>query len=311
MVLNRWFLAGAAIAVAFLVPDLSWQADHDWATIAMTHALNHENGGPLNVVTWIFGQLGIATLATVWVWAAGLRFLWRSGRPLWRTLALAYGLLFVVFALTTGKQTYYLAGVYVCLLAAGAVSLDGWLHQRPARLRRLLVAMAITTAVSVLVVLPVLPPGNVGWTYNISAASGETVGWPELVGTVRTAWLSLPARQGAGAVIFTDGYAEAAAINELGRGAGLPAAVSGHNADWWWGPATQAPPPWSPSPPARRPPPPTRPTSAASSPACARWPPCPTPTASTTSNGTATSTSAPVPASHGARYGTAAPLRVN
>jgi 4-amino-4-deoxy-L-arabinose transferase-like glycosyltransferase len=81
MVLNRWFLVGAAIAVALLVPDLWWQADHDWATITMTHALNHENGGPLNVVTWIFGQLGIATLATVWVWAAGLRFLWRSGRP--------------------------------------------------------------------------------------------------------------------------------------------------------------------------------------------------------------------------------------
>lgn len=116
------------------------------------------------------------------------------------------------------------------------MSLDGWLHQRPARLRRLLVAMAITTAVSVLVVLPVLPPGNVGWTYNISAASDETIGWPQLVGTVRTAWLSLPARQRAGAVIFTDDYAEAAVINELGRGTGLPAAVSGHNTDWWWGP---------------------------------------------------------------------------
>src|SRR5215469_4779841 len=26
------------------------------------------------------------------------------------------------------------------------------------------------------------------------------------------------------------------AINELGRGAGLPAAVGGQNTDWWWGP---------------------------------------------------------------------------
>ena len=29
---------------------------------------------------------------------------------------------------------------------------------------------------------------------------------------------------------------EAGAINELGRGTGLPAAVSGQNSEWWWGP---------------------------------------------------------------------------
>ena len=38
MIWNRWFLAGAAIAVAFQVPDLWWQAQHQWATIATTHA---------------------------------------------------------------------------------------------------------------------------------------------------------------------------------------------------------------------------------------------------------------------------------
>jgi len=38
-------LLGAAIAVAFTVPDLWWQAQHQWATIAMTQGLNHKNGG--------------------------------------------------------------------------------------------------------------------------------------------------------------------------------------------------------------------------------------------------------------------------
>lgn len=236
MVLNRWFLAGAAIAVAFLLPDLWWQAEHGWATIAMTHALNRRNGGAANIATWIVGQLGIASLATVGVWAAGLRFLWRSGRPLWRALTVAYGLLFVVFALTTGQQIYYLAGAYVCLLAAGAVSLDGWLRERPARLRRLLAALTVTTAISALVVLPILPQAGVAWTYKISAISGETIGWPQMVQSVRGVWLSLPPRQRASAVIFTADYSEAAAINELGRGTGLPGAVSGHNTDWWWGP---------------------------------------------------------------------------
>ena len=87
MVLNRWFLAGAAIALAFTVPDVWWQAQHQWATIAMTQALNRENGGLVNAGTWVIGQVIMVTLALVWVWLAGLRFLWRSRRPLWRALA--------------------------------------------------------------------------------------------------------------------------------------------------------------------------------------------------------------------------------
>src|SRR5262249_37078418 len=39
LVLNRWFAAGAATAVAFAIPDIWWQAQHHWATIAMTRAL--------------------------------------------------------------------------------------------------------------------------------------------------------------------------------------------------------------------------------------------------------------------------------
>ena len=90
----------------------------------------------------------MSAIAMAWVWLAGLRFLWRSGRPLWRALAWAYGLLFVFFAVTTGAKIYYLAGAYVYLLAAGAVAIDGWLAARKGRLRNLLLATALTTAVA-------------------------------------------------------------------------------------------------------------------------------------------------------------------
>ena len=113
-------LACALIAAAFTIPDIWWQAQHQWAAIAMTHALNQENGGLGNISSWVIGQLIMTALALVWVWVAGLRFLWRSRRPLWRALAWAYGLLFIFFALTTGAKIYYLAGAYIDLLAAGA-----------------------------------------------------------------------------------------------------------------------------------------------------------------------------------------------
>jgi hypothetical protein len=235
-VADRRLLAGAAIAALPVVPDLWWQAHHGWAMFEMTHVLNGEHGGPANILTWIVGQLGMSCLAMTLVWLAGLRFLWRSGRPLWRCLVIAYAVLFVLFAVTTGAQVYYLAGLYVCLLAAGAVGLDGWLHARRGRLRGLLIGTAVSAALSAVVVLPLLPASATAWTYGLSPISGETQGWPQLVGTVAQVWNGLPAEQRANAVIFAADYSEAGAVNELGRGAGLPTAVSSQNTDWWWGP---------------------------------------------------------------------------
>jgi len=236
LVLNRWFLAGAAIAAAFTIPDIWWQAQHQWATIAMTRALAQENGGVANIASWVIGQLLMIALAMVVVWAAGLRFLWRSGRPLWPALVWAYAILFVFFALTTGGKIYYLAGTYIYLLGAGAVAIDSWLAARKARLRTLLVATALTFALTLPVVLPVLPARDLGGTEKINAVLAESVGWPQLVSSVRTVWFSLPARRRANAVIFASNYGEASAINILGQGTNLPQAVSGHNTYWWWGP---------------------------------------------------------------------------
>ena len=234
LVLNRWFVFGAAIAVAFTIPDIWWQAQHQWATIGMSHALAQENGGLGNIAGFVIGQLIMSAVAMVVVWVAGLRFLWRSGRPLWRALVWAYAILFVFFAVTTGAKIYYLAGAYVFLLAAGAVAIDARLAARAGGLRRLLLATAVSVAIAVPLVLPVLPPGDLGWTQKVNPVLAESVGWPQLVGTVRTAWFSLPASQRANAVIFTSNYGEASAINMLGTG--LPQAVSGHNTYWWWGP---------------------------------------------------------------------------
>jgi hypothetical protein len=231
---NRWFVLGAVVAAAFAVPDLLWQAGHGWATISMTRTLNRENGGLGNVGSWIGGQFLMSAVAMIGVWIAGLRYLWRSQRSTWRALGIAYGLLFALFMITTGAQIYYLAGAYVYLLAAGAVAIETTLTRM--RARRLAVATAVSVAAAIPIVLPILPAADIGWTYGINQVPGESVGWHQFVATVDRAWLALPAEQRAAAVVFTADYGEAGAINELGRGDGLPGAVSGHNSEWWWGP---------------------------------------------------------------------------
>jgi len=234
LVLNWWFLACALIAAAFTIPDLWWQAHNGWPTFAMTHELNRENGGAVNIVTWVVGQLLIASIVLVPVWIVGLRHLWRSRRPEQRALVRAYALLFLLFAITTGAKVYYLAGSYVYLLAAGAVALDGWLAAKPRRRPLLLAALAVSTLIALPIVLPVLPASSVRATYNLNQTAGESIGWSQLVASVHKVWSSLPLATRYHAEFFTANYGEAGAINELGRG--LPIAVSGHNNEWWWGP---------------------------------------------------------------------------
>lgn len=233
---NRFFAIGAGIAVLFAVPDLCWQVAHHWPTIGMTRALAQENGGLKNAIVFIPSQLFMASPVLIGVWFAGLRFLWRSGRPLWRGLAWSYGLLFIFFALTTGAKPYYLAATYFFLIPAGAVALEQRWIAEPRRRRNQYVALAISFVVAAAITLPILPASWIGWTTNIDPVPTETVGWPELVQTVSGVWHALPASQRASAVIFTGNYGEAGAINELGRQDGLPDAVSGQNNVWYWGP---------------------------------------------------------------------------
>lgn len=232
---NRWAVLGALIAVLFEVPDLWWQAQHRWSGLVFTQTLNRQNGGPHNIAVWIIGQLFLVTLALMWVWVVGLKFMWRSGNPMWKALIWAYGILFVVFMATTGARIYYLAGAYVFLLAAGAVALEERLGSRRRRLV-LTVSSTVTTVLMLLVGLPLLPVGDIGWTYGVNRNLGDTVGWPQLVASVNTAWHGLTPQQQASAVIYTQDDGEAGAINALGGGTGLPTAVSAQNTDWFWGP---------------------------------------------------------------------------
>jgi 4-amino-4-deoxy-L-arabinose transferase-like glycosyltransferase len=230
-ILNRWFAGGVLIAVAFEVPDLWWQATHGWATIEMTRQLNHENGGLAGIPVFVLAQLIVALPPLIGVWVIGLRFLWRSGRPLWRALVWAWALLFVLFAVTTGQQFYYLAGSYVYLLAAGSVALDGRLAERRGKRIVLTVVTAVVALGVAVSLLPILPMNKA-----FGSTPVETIGWPSLVSQVRTVWNTVPPADQPHTVIFTDDYSEAGAINELGRGTGLPTAVSSQNNEWWWGP---------------------------------------------------------------------------
>ncbi|PZS29306.1 MAG: hypothetical protein DLM58_15705 [Pseudonocardiales bacterium] len=230
---SSWLLAGAAIALALVAPNLWWQAAHDWPQFTVAAGIDRKVGFE-NRLLFVPFQLIYLAPPFVPIWVAGLLRLWRDQRLRWaRAFALAYPLLALV-VLVTGGKAYYIIGLLIVLMAAGAQPAVDWARRGRGECRWLIGGLALAAAVNVVVSLPVLPVNVLGPVNAMNKEQGEQVGWQALVHTVAAVWQQIPVAQRSRAVIFTQNYGEAGAIARYGPHDGLPRAYSGHMgfADW-------------------------------------------------------------------------------
>ena len=234
-----WLWAGAGLAVLTWLPNLLWQSDHGWPQLTLAQAIAGGSSGS-SQPWWLFlpMQLVLVSPVLVAMWVPGLVRLWRAVelRPV-RCFAVAYMLLAVVFLVSGGKP-YYLAGLYPVLLAAGAPSVLGWLRRRSHAWAWVVGGLGLSLLVNAVLMLPVLPVRALAVTpiVDINYDAGETVGWPTFVATVADVYAGLPPAERSQAVVVTQNYGEAGAIDRYGADLGLPKAFSGHNAYYDWGP---------------------------------------------------------------------------
>ncbi len=236
---SRWPWCAAAVAVALWTPNLWWQLAHGLPQLEMSRQIASGTSGtsePRALVVPMQLVLVAPLLAPVW-----LLGLWRLACDrrlvLWRCFAVAYAVALVV-VLVTGGKSYYVAGLYPVLLAAGAVRVVEWLERRPratAARMGLGLALAASIAVNAVLFLPVLPAERLDGTpvLAINYDAGEQVGWPELAAAVAAARDTLPADQRAGAISLGRNYGQAGAVHRY-----LPSmpAYSGHNSLYALGP---------------------------------------------------------------------------
>jgi hypothetical protein len=111
------------------------------------------------------------------------------------------------------------------------VVIGRWLTTR-ARVAAVGGLLVLNAAVAVAIVLPVVPADRLQATPipDLDEDAIETVGWPQLAGTVGRVYASLPAAERRTAVVFAGNYGEAGAIDRFGPAQGLPRAYSGQNA---------------------------------------------------------------------------------
>jgi hypothetical protein len=157
-------------------------------------------------------------------------------------MAVAYLVLLAVFTLT-GAKSYYLAGMYFVLFAAGGVWAEARLlaHRPPKGVRGWVALMLAGLVFALPLTLPVIPESALPkspWESNINKDLSATVGWPQFVRQVATVADRLPAGERDRLVILTGDYGAAGAIDLWGHAYGLPPAISGHNNYWWWGHAS-------------------------------------------------------------------------
>jgi 4-amino-4-deoxy-L-arabinose transferase-like glycosyltransferase len=248
--LTPWPWLGGLIAFAFLLPYVLWNRAHGWPTVEFWVHYGSHSSGPLS---FLLNQIVAMNPLTLPLTLAGLYFyIWaKDGKP-YRSVGYAFVLLYVFLTLFASKS-YFLAPAYPPLFAAGALvvtaSVTPWMRAvRP----WYAVSLAVSGLLLAPVALPLLPAATFARAYSFLSGAGNSAtgqpksvlpqylagrfGWDTMTRTVAKIYNDLPADERPNACIFTANYGEASAIDVLGGQYGLPAAISGHNNFYVWGP---------------------------------------------------------------------------
>lgn len=234
VLLSKWLWAGAAVALVIGSPNLIYQAMNDWPQLEMASAIAETDGAENRVLLLPF-QFLLLGLFLVPIWIAGIVALLR--RPEWRqarALAVAYPILLVI-TFVTGGQFYYPIGLLICLYAAGCVPVAD--RARTAKDRRgLAVGVAVNSAISAVIALPLIPVTAVGDTPipDMNSTVPDGVGWQTYTDQVEAAAASVPEAS----AVITSNYGEAGALDRYGMD--LPPIYSGHNELHEYGPPPES-----------------------------------------------------------------------
>ncbi len=233
---SPWFWGGVALALLIFLPNLIWQARHDFISFHFLRHIHARDVRQGRANGFLRGQFLIcANLFAAPLWIAGLLGYLRDRRYRW--LAWMYLVPLALFIIGKGRS-YYLAAAYPMLMAMGAVVGERWVASLPRLSRRTLVAVYFTglAAIGTYVSAIVLPLASDGPLKKFALENNgdlrEEIGWNELVKTVAGIRDSLPPDQQQHLGVLVGNYGEQGAIEILGPTYHLAAPLSMTNSAW-------------------------------------------------------------------------------
>ena len=248
---RRSFWSAAALGGLIAAPSLLWQAAHGWPFFELIG--HHESaktiftGTPLE---FAIGQIRAMNYALAPLWLAGVvaPFVWaRLATARFLSIAFISATCIVFFG---GGKDYYLYPAYPTMFAVGAAACS---DLRQGFTWAWFAATAAVALIFAPVALPLLDPPHLAAYLDATnlrpppdeaAAIGAPLtqvfsdeqGWRDLERRVAAVYSTLSEYERTRVTIVGSNYGEAAAVDFYGRSAGLPAAVSGQNQYYLWGP---------------------------------------------------------------------------
>ncbi len=168
--ISPWLWGGVALALLIFLPNLIWQAQHNFISLDFLRFIHARDVG-IGRTDGFLGEQFVfsANVVTIPLWIAGLYFyFFATAGQRYRPLGWMFVVPFVLFLVTKGRS-YYLAAAYPMLLAAGAVSLEKWIGTLSIGWSRLVQgslwgAFAVSGAIFAAVALPIarsILPGGI------------------------------------------------------------------------------------------------------------------------------------------------------
>jgi hypothetical protein len=247
------YLAGA-IALAFVVPYIIWNAVNDWAAFEFIESA--KSGKIAHFSPWEFLSENMleANPLTLPLWVGGLLWLLIARRARrYRLVGLMFVATFVILVAQSSKP-YYFAASFPVMMAAGGVAWERWTGGRRWRWARWVMAANLLAGGVVLapIAVPLLSPqrtvsygqrmGIVPAAQEVSHTSplpqyfSDRFGWENLARVVSEVYMDLPAEDRGRCIVFGRNYGHAGSLEYWSRHYELPPVYSSHNNYWLWGP---------------------------------------------------------------------------
>ncbi len=234
--LSPWLWAGIAISILVVLPNLVWQALHNFISLQFLSSIHARDIAIGRTNDFLIDQFRVSSNPfTLPLWLAGLYFYFFSpGGRRYRLLGWMAVVTFLLFWIARARG-YYTGPIFPILFAGGAVWFERWasgLSLSRARLARGFAwALVAIGGVIVLALGPYWPVNSPQFqtVSEINTDLKEESGWPELVQTVSGIYSGLA---GPTTAILAGNYGVAGAIDLYGPAYRLPRVVSPVNTYW-------------------------------------------------------------------------------
>lgn len=238
------------ISLLLFLPNILWQIGHDFPVLQHMAALNDSQLVHVDRLQFLADQL-LMVYAVLLLVLPGLYFLLRSRQ--YRSVGLAVIFTVALLCLLRGKS-YYTAGVFPVLLAAGAVFWENILVRTFGKIM-IPVLMALCIAPLLPLGLPIYKVAGLvayfdsldknhgidvgrrfedGTIHSLPQDYADMLGWEELTRLVQRAYQQTGDKKNV--LIFCENYGQAGAVAIIGKKYGLPEPMCFSESFLYWAP---------------------------------------------------------------------------